>query len=76
MQKIQIIIAEVLLCNILNVWFQKHFIHVSLFKKGTSHKFQIFLTLVQEKWPKMLSSFDAAQSEVSLCTIWLQLNQK
>ena len=29
MQKIQIIIAEVLLCNILNVWFQKHFIHVS-----------------------------------------------
>ena len=27
MQKLEIIIAEVLLCNILNVWFQKHFIH-------------------------------------------------
>ena len=42
MQKIQIIIGEVLLCNILNVWFQKYFIRASFFKKRKKHKFSNF----------------------------------
>ena len=42
MQKMQIIIAEVLLCKIFNLWFQKHFIMVPLFKKRKSHKFSNF----------------------------------
>ena len=40
--KIHIVIAEVLLCNILNVWFQKHFIYAYLLKLSN------FSTLVQE----------------------------
>ena len=42
MQKVQRITAEVLLRNILNVWFQKHFILLLLFKKRKSHKFSNF----------------------------------
>ena len=74
MQKIQIIIAEVLLYNILNAWFQKHFIHASFFRPW--FKKSADLSKNYDIWPKMLSSFDAGQSEVSLCKIWLRLNKK
>ena len=55
MQKIQVIISEVLLCNILNVWFPKPFYSYFLWLRNEKVRtFQIFPTLVQEKcWPQL-----------------------
>ena len=56
-----------------------------LFKKQKSQIFKIFLSWFKKSanlsknydiWSKMLSSFDAGPSEVSVCTIWLRLNKK
>ena len=86
MQNIQIIIAQVQLHSILNEWFQKHFIDVSFVYETKSHKFSnssysgsrkvLSSAKIMISGQECLFSFDARQSEVSLCTIWLRLNKK
>ena len=84
MQKIQIITAEVLLCNILNIWFQKNFYscHLCLRNKKVINP-QIYPTLIQEKcWPQQKLWYLAKNVVVTwcwtvwsiLCTIWLRYN--
>ena len=73
MQKIQIITAEVLLCNILNVWFQTHFYscHLCLRNKKVIN-FQIYPTLVQENcWHQQKKWYLVKNVVITWCwTVW------